>query len=247
MKRIIGGVPSDNCIISVFTLERILSLFITVILLASCAPVKQQVDIHHDQIRFDSVALRVTAPSLTVRNVTEFEPIYTEDLVALSPLIGMIAASIEHASNISKDKATADDYKENLTKGYITDYLGQSFIDQIHKSKIFPISISGQNKQKQLLNEGYDALVIIEVEEVSLLKEIISYSGTYRLHVRVNAAMTDLKKGVVIWTKDETTTSDGAYTFDDYKANDSSLLLKELNTSLDKLAFRLSSYIVYSE
>jgi hypothetical protein len=247
MKRIIEISSLGNCVISTLTLVKFLSLLIPLALLVSCATVKPQVDIHHNQIGFDSVALRVIAPALKVRNITEVEQSYAAGLIVLSPLIGMLAVGIEHATNLSKDKATADTYNENLTKSYITDYLGQSFINQIRKSYVFPISLSGQNKDKQLIKEGYDALVVIEIEEISLLKELLSYSSKLSLHVRANATMTNLRKEGNIWTKSETITSNSAYTFEEYKADNSSLLLKELNTLLDKLSFRLSSYLIYSE
>lgn len=227
----------------------IIAFLLLLLILTSCHAtiVKPQVDLHSNQLRFNSVALYINSKGLMVRNITEFETLFSEDLIAVSPLIGLIASGIEHASNKSKDAAVSDTYKENLTRDYIATYIGQSFLDQINKSKIFPISLSAENNRSQLVSEGYDALIVIKIEEISILKEFIAYPDKLSVHVKAKANMINLRSGINIWNRDEMLTSDEAYSFEEYRADNSALLIKVLNSLLDKLAFRLSSYIIYSE
>lgn len=121
--------------------------------------------------------------------------------------------------------------------------LGNYFLEELTKTNLFEKVnyLARDDNYRALVDEGYDSLIRLKIEELALKKEFYNL----KLFVKVSANMIDLQEEEVIWDRFELVVNDEEYSLDDYKAEGGKILKDSIEKVLKKVAFRLASDIVY--
>jgi hypothetical protein len=218
----------------------------------ACVSTPKQTYLKKNQLsKLKVVALNVSSSELDVKYSRETGMSAGTGAVLMTGpflfgLLGdIIAIATEAFIESSEDSKRSEDVKKALGKTYFEKMLGNYFLEQLRKANLFEkIDYSAHNDNyKDYVDEGYDSVIRLKIEELSLKKGVYNL----KLCVKVAASMVDLRGQEVIWERLEFIMNDEEYSLDDYKADEGKLFKDSLEKVLKKLAFRLSSDIIYSK
>ena len=138
--------------------------------LLSCASVPQQTFLEKGKLsKFNVVALSVLSTDLDVQQ-SRNNGLWT---VCTIPLLGFVAPGIEYGIRRSVDQAHTKSIKDTTGEFSTGKLLGNYFIDDMRKASRFKtinfIDHLDQNNYKNLVNEGYNAIIELNIKEGSRL------------------------------------------------------------------------------
>jgi hypothetical protein len=121
--------------------------------------------------------------------------------------VDILSVSIEHAVESSQDHERAKAIREAVGGYHFEDILGSCFLSQLQEAKLFRINFLQPERNEELLDKEYDALIKLSIEELSLIKR------TYNLKVlaKVSGKMVDLRDSEIIWSQHEIVMSNDEY------------------------------------
>lgn len=213
----------------------------------SCATVPTQIYVKKSQLsKFNAVVLNVSSSELDVKYSRTTGISTTSCLfivLGFAPFI--LASGVEAGMESSKDRHRAGDVRRTVDKYYFEKLLRDYFLEHLRKASLFKINYSDQRSHKVLKREGYDACIELKIEELSLKRGM--RADMLNVYVSVWGKMVDLQKEEVIWRRHEFIMSDKRYTLEEYKAEEGKILKDLIGKLFRKIAFRLSSDIVYSD
>jgi len=235
---------------------KITSLLIIPIItsLLSCSSVPSQ--IYSERRHFSkcsNVALHISCSEFDVRYArdTDISLATSISVCALGVLgFGLLPVIaplfIEGISESHQDKGLTKSYNGSINKSNIEKLLEYYFLEEMKKTDLFKISYSDENSYEKLLDQGYDTIVKLNVEELSLKRGVEQPKKLY-LFASVWGEMVDLHNKEVFWKRHEIIKSKNEHTIDEFKAEDGKLLIDSIDNVLKRTAIRLSSDIIYSK
>lgn len=195
----------------------------------------------HRISEFHSVSLHVSSAELSIRYSAETQSVEWAFATLFSPLAGLLMYALEPAADKTLDEKRAQDF-ESIMNPY-EKILGKYFVEEMEKADVFKIRQLDKKTTPELKQDGYDACIELNIEELSLRKE--PYSDKCRVHILVNGKMIDLREERLLWEKNENVLSEEEYTIDEYKEN-LGMLGQIIDRMLRKIAGRLACDIAYS-
>jgi hypothetical protein len=162
----------------------------------------------------------------------------------LSPLAGLLSASVEAAGRSYADAALSKTQREHLVISDLETHLGDGFLRQMAAFHRFAVSYALSTDWSQLLAQGHDVLLCLKVEELCLKPYDAERLGLY---VSAWGTITDLRTGRVLWKRLESLLNREVHTLAEYQADEAQLLKHVVEDSLDGLATRMASAIVYAD
>jgi hypothetical protein len=194
-------------------------------------------------VRINDVALNVSSSKLDVRYLRETE--FSSGVVGIFGLIPLIIGSMgESLTESSEDHNLADDLQKTVAEKYFEKLLADYFLEQFVETNHFKISCLDNKNAESAIDEGYDAVIELNIEELSLKR--VWNRDRLNVYARISCKMVNLRQKKVIWDRTEDMLSDEEYTFDEYKAQNGKILKGLIDKIFRKIAYRLSSDIIYS-
>ena len=222
---------------------------ISLSLTLSCTPAQKQICVTKLQISScKNVALNVSSEPIEVGQSRQPDiSAPTAALAAAAHIIGVIpllfAVGIEASAESSADSKLTKEIEKDYTGLKINKVLGDYFIEEVDKKKLFKISYGNVEDYDELSAKGYNSLLELQIKEILLTGK----NDRFKLLIKVVGRMTVLEDKNVIWNKVVTVMNSDEYSINEYKNDGGKLLKNKLNASCRKIAYRLSSDLYYSE
>jgi hypothetical protein len=165
-------------------------------------------------------------------------------MVAIAPLslfVFLAAMGTESAIRSGVDREHAGKVKEHVDLSHFEEKVAQSFMQIVKKGDSFQTAeyLTDKNPNVQQLSiRGYDAIIRLSVDNISLTRDTGEYVGLYTL---VRGQMEHLSSGKVVWDRYEHVKSPEFHSLNYYKENG----LKELDAMLERAARNLAYDFVY--
>jgi hypothetical protein len=159
----------------------------------------------------------------------------------INPLLVFPSMGIEAAARYGVDQEHALKIKEHVDLNSIEDKMAQSFIQPLKNGICFQTIEYFKDKNqnvKQLSNAGYNAVIQLSVNEISIQRTVGDYVD---LFVNVSGQMKKLMSGEIVWNRKEIVKNPEPHTLDYYKENG----LKELDAMLERAGTKLSYDFIY--
>jgi hypothetical protein len=139
------------------------------------------------------------------------------------------------------DRGHAGEVGKHVNLSHFEEKVAQSFIQTVKKEDSFQTAeyLTDKNPNVQQLSaRGYDALIRLSVDNISLTRDAGEYVGLY---ASVRGQMEHLSSGKVVWDRYEHVKSPEFHSLDYYKENG----LKELDAMLERAGRNLAYDFVY--
>lgn len=229
----------------------LISFIISSTLSCTSAP-PTRVAITNDQLsNCNAVALHVSSSKLDVKYSRE-GGMYSGTAALgvasalLVSLLGMATAFTADALiKSSKDSKSTEGVRKAFDDNYFERLLGDYFIENIRKANSFKINYSEHTNYKALSDKGYNAIIELNIDELSLKRAGVT--DKLNIYIHVLGKMVDLQNESAIWSQHEAFMSDEEYTLDEYKENEGKILREAIDKALKKIAFSLACNIIYSK
>lgn len=228
-----------NIIIRIFLFAVIISSII------SCAN-PTEIYVKKSQLyKLNKVAVNVSSSELDVKYSRETGlSTGTSLTLMIVPLIGLMAIPAEYFAKHSEDKERTEGVRESTNKYYIEKLFSDYFLGELGKIHLFEVEYSNEKSYERLINKGYDSIIEINIDELSLTR---TKADLLNVYVSVWGKMVNLENKKVIWRNNETIMSDEAYPLDKYQSEGGKILKHLVDKMFRKIAFRMAGYINYAK
>ena len=243
-KRDIGSV-----LLSFAIIRHLIVIIFFLSLVSSCASVPVQTYMGKNKLsKFNKVAVNVSTTELDVKYSRETGmSIGTSASLTLFPLFGFAVMVAEGVGKSSADRELVQDVKSNTDAIHFDNILRDYFLDNLKKANVFKMvscaDFTDSKAHKKLLDDGYDSLVELEIKELALRKD---YADKMKVYVDVRGRMIDLKKGEIVWDRQEVVINNDAHTIESYKSGGGKILKESVDLAFKKIAARLANDFIYS-
>jgi hypothetical protein len=221
------------------------------VFIASCASAPKQIYLNKDELsKINKVALSVSGVELDIRDARGSGPSTGSNCIiglgAVTICLPLICLPmvVEPAGEYAIDKEKTREFRSSLGEHSYEEMLGKHFLDQLNQANFKSVNYSNYTSHNVLIKEGYDALIHLEVAELSLKRGMLYSVGStnkkYYIYISVWGEMFDLEKGKLIWKKLEARASKEEHTLEEYKADEGEILNDILEKMFNKIAFRMA-------
>lgn len=225
-------------------LKLILTAFVMVLILSCASATPMQVHVKKSQLyNISRIALNISCKELDVKDARYSGP-SGATLLLMMLGGGIIFPIAENVIEGAADHGYANRFEGAFNADYFSKVLGEHFLENIRKSKHFDIEYSDKKSYQLIANEGYDAVIELIIDELSLQR---FNRDNYKVYASVSANMVELKNEKVIWKRFEHRDSEEVYTLDDYQKENAKILRNVVDSLFNKIAYRLSADILYSK
>lgn len=222
---------------------------ISLSLLSSCATVPTQTYLDKKELsKFNKAAVNVSTAELDVKYSRETGiSAATGASFVFFGLLGFAVMAAEGVGKSSMDRDLAEEVKNNTNAIRFDNLLRDYFLDNMKKANIFKAightDTADSKAYRKLLDDGYDSLIELDIKELALRKD---YADKLKVYADVWGRMIDLKKGEIVWNRQEVVINNDEYTIESYKTDGGKILKESVDQVFKKIATRLANDFIYS-
>ena len=176
----------------------ILNTFLLTSLISCSSAPPSQVYVKKSQLsKIQVVALNVSSSKFDVKysRETEISP-GNIALMGLAPIFGLIPLTIgsigESLTESSEDHNLANGLQKTIAEKYFEKLLADYFLEQFKEVNLFKINYLHNKNTESVINEGYDAIIELNIEELSLKR--VWNRDRLNVYTRISGKMANLNE-----------------------------------------------------